>query len=191
MDFCSNLQGEEKFIVKDVYSGYDHGLREVFNTLSGEFALPHVLTSDCVGGWTMKDLNEDEGSITIPGTMSDETVFLQITGTPVEEHGEALDPVESQFIDQHKKRKSRSTCGAATRESVQSKSSKCIDDMNVDYRCHYRMLIKDFGLPLYEAETPFALLEALLHGMVGEWKDDRTDRQYGLTLVHGIIEQVT
>ena len=175
MDFCLNLQGEEKFIVKDVYSEYDHGLREVFNTLSGEFALPHVLASDCIGGWTMKDLNEDEGSITIPGAMSDEIVFLQIAGTPVEENGEALDPVETQFIDQHKKRKSRSSWNATAEESVQSESSKCIDDMNVNYRCHYRMLIKDVGLPLYEAETPFALLEALLHGMVGEWKNDRMD----------------
>ena len=191
MDFCSNLQGEEKFIVKDVYSEYDHGLREMFNTLSGEFALPHVLTSDCIGGWAMNDLNEDEGSIAIPGAISNEIVFLQIAGTPVEENGEALDPVESQFIDQHKKWKSRSSWNATAEESVQSESSKCIDDMNVNYRCHYRMLIKDVGLPLYEAETPFALLEALLHGMVGEWKDDRTDRQYGLTLVHGIIEQVT
>ena len=50
-------------------------------------------------------------------------------------------------------------------ESVQGDAS---ERNKIVHRCHYRMFIKDVGLPLYEAETPFALLEGLLHGMVGE-----------------------
>ena len=173
MEFFSTIQGVEKLIVRDVYSRYDNILEdnsEVFDAMSGEFGLPHILASDYVGGWSTKDLCEDEGTISvgISSTSSDEIVFLQIIGIPMEGNGELLDPVKSPFVDQDKKRKSRSNPSAPARESVQSKLSKSIDDMNVDYRCHYRMLIKDIGLPLHEAETPFVLLEALLHGMVGE-----------------------
>ena len=157
-------------IVKDVYPGHGNVLGEVFNTMSGEFGLPHILASDYVGGWSTKDLCEDEGTISlgISGTMTDEIIFLQIIGMPMEDDRKSFNLVESQFIDQHEKRKSRNNRSATARESVQRKLSKRIDDMNPDYRCHYRMLIKDIGLPLHEAGTPFVLLEALLHGMVGE-----------------------
>ncbi len=41
-------------------------------------------------------------------------------------------------------------------------------DHQVEHRCHHRILIETIGAPLWKAKSPSLLLDAILHGMVGE-----------------------